>query len=120
MFMFFDKNSISNLCEFYYLELGLYPYITDSAEAVKTLFQEKHNHSKNCITVEVSQKTQKLEICVTNERSGFSTFSTDQGHKIGSIVGNEFGVMLRRKNFTNQKLFTIFTHTLSHDIHGPD
>ena len=95
-FMFFDKK-LSKSSELYYLEPGLYPSITDIVEAMNILIQERHNHSENCIKVKVSQKTQKVEICLANEASGLAFFSTDLGHILGSNVGNEFGVMLRGK-----------------------
>ena len=94
--MFFDKKlSISS--EFYYLEAGLYPSITDIVEAMKTLIQERHNRIKNCIAVKVSRETQKVEISLPNERSGLAFFSTDLRHIFGGNVGDEFGVMLRGK-----------------------
>ena len=58
-FMFFDKK-FSKSSEFYYLEPGLCPSITDIVEAMNTLIQEKHYHSENCITVKVSPRTQKI------------------------------------------------------------
>ena len=61
------------------------------------LIQERHSHSKNCIKVKVSRRTQKVEIYFANEGSGLAFFSTDLGHIFGSNVGNEFGVMLRGK-----------------------
>ena len=94
--MFFD-NKLSNSSKFYYLEPGLYPSITDTVEAMNILIQERHNHSENCIKVEVSRRTQKVEIYLANEGSGLAFFSTDLGHIFGSNVGNEFGVMLRGK-----------------------
>ena len=60
--MFFDKK-LSKSSEFYYLEPGLYPSITDIVEAMNILIQERHNQSVNCIKVKVSRKTQKVEIC---------------------------------------------------------
>ena len=83
--------------EFYYLEPGFYPSITNILEAMNLLIQEKHNHSKNCITVKVFRRTQKNEIYLANEGSGLVFFSTDLGHIFGSNVGNECGVMLRGK-----------------------
>ena len=59
--MFFEKK-FSKSSEFYYLELGLYPSITDIVEALNTLLQERHNHRENCITVKVSRRTHKVEI----------------------------------------------------------
>ena len=95
-FMFFDKK-LSKSSEFYYLEPGLYPSITDIVEAMNILIQERHNHSENCIKLKVSRRTQKVEIYLANEESGLAFFSTDLGHILGSNVGNEFGVMLRGK-----------------------
>ena len=95
-FMFFDKK-LSKSSEFYYLEPGLYPSITDIVEVMNTLIQERHNHSENCITVKVSRRTQKNEFYLVNEGSGLAFFSTDLGHIFGSNVGMEFGVMLRGK-----------------------
>ena len=95
-FMFFDKK-LSESSEFYYLEHGLYPSITDIVEAMNTLIQGRHNHSENCIKVKVSRRTQKVEIYLANEGSCLAFFSTDLGHIFRSKVGNEFGVMLRGK-----------------------
>ena len=95
-FMFFDEK-LSKSSEFYYLELSLYPSITDIVEAMNILIQERHNYSENCITVKVYRRMQKVEIHLVNERSGLAFFSTDLGHIFGSNVGNEFGVMLRGK-----------------------
>ena len=53
-FMFFDKK-LSKSSEFFYLEPGLYPSITDIIEAMNLLIQERHNHSENCIEVKVSR-----------------------------------------------------------------
>ena len=95
-FVFFDKK-LSKSSEFYYLEPGLYPSITDIVEAMNILIQERHNHSKNCIKVKVSRRRQKVEIYLASEGSGLAFFSTDMGHIFGSNVGKEFGVILRGK-----------------------
>ena len=94
--MFSDKK-LWKSSEFYYLEPGLYPSITDIVEAMNNLIQERHNHSENCIKVKVSRRTQKVEIYLANETSGLAFFSTDLGHIFGSNNGKEFGVMLRGK-----------------------
>ena len=88
--MFFDKK-LSESLEFYYLEPGLYPSVTDIVEAMNILIQERHNHSENCIKAKVSRGTQKVEIYLANEASGLAFSSTDLGHIFGSNVGNEFG-----------------------------
>ena len=92
--MFFDKKS-SKSSEFYYLEAGLYPSITDIVEAMNILIQERHNHIENCIKVKVSRRTQKVKIYLASEGSSLTFFSTDLGHIFESNVGFEFGVMLR-------------------------
>ena len=95
-FMFFEKKLLKS-SEFYYLEPGLYPSITDIVDAMNILIQERHNHSEDCIKVKVSRRTQKVEIYLANEGSGLAFFRTDLGHIFGSNVGDEFGVMLRGK-----------------------
>ena len=95
-FMLFHKK-LSKSSEFFYLEPGLYPSITDIVETMNILIQEGHNHSQNCIKVKMSRRTQKAEIYFANEASGLGFFSTDLGHILGSNVGNDFGVMLRGK-----------------------
>ena len=95
-FMFFHKK-LSKSPDFYYLGPGLRPFDTNFVEAVNTLIQEKHNHSKTCITVKVSQTTQKNEFYVANEGVGLAFFSMNLGHIFGCNVGNEDGVMLRAK-----------------------
>ena len=94
--MFFD-NKLSKSLELFYLERALYPSFTDIVEAMNTLFQERHNHTENCIKVKMSQRSQKVEIYLSKEGSGLAFFSTALGHIFGSNVGNEFGVMLRGK-----------------------
>ena len=94
--MFFDIK-LSKSSEFYYLEAGLYPSITDIVEALNTLIQERHNHSEICITVKVSRRSQKLEIYLATEGYGLRFHNTDLGHIFGSNVGKKFGAMLRGK-----------------------
>ena len=56
--MFLDKNFSKSL-QLYYLEPGVYPFITDIVEAMNNLIQEeKQDHIENCITVKVSRGTQ--------------------------------------------------------------
>ena len=60
-----------------------------------TLSFEKHfHHSESYMTIKVSRRTQNVDICLANEKSGLAYFSWDQGHNFGSNVGNEFGVIL--------------------------
>ena len=57
-FMFFETKILSNSSEFYFLEPGLYPSITDIVEATDTLIQERQNHSESSITAEHSRRSQ--------------------------------------------------------------
>ena len=82
--MFLNKK-LSMSSEFVYREPGLYSSITDIIEAMNTFNQERHNHSENCITVKVSEKTQKVSIYLANERSGLAFFSADLGHFFGNM-----------------------------------
>ena len=124
--MFFDKNLLKS-SRFFYLEPGLYPSFTDIAEAMNILIQERHNHSENCIKVKVSRTTQKIEIYLANEGSGLAFFSTYLGHNFEPNVGNEFGVMLRRKgphkpefayNIVRIHSFMIYTDLIEYNIVG--
>ena len=125
-FMFFDKK-LSKSSKFYYLEPGLYLSITDIVEAMNTLFQERHNHTENFITVKVSRRTQKVEIYFATEGSGLAFFSTDLGHIFGSNGGNDFGVMWRGKGPHKPELaydivrihsFMIYTNLIQYNIVG--
>ena len=125
-FMFFGKK-LSKSSEFYYLEPGLYPSITDFVEAMNILIQERYNHSENCIKVKVSRRTQKNEIYLANEGSRLPFFSTDLGHNFGRNVGNEFGVTLRGKGSHKPKFaydivrihsLMIYTDLIEYNILG--
>ena len=103
--MFLEKK-LSKSLKFYYVELDLYRSITDTVKSMNTLIHGRHNHSESYITVERSRVTQKFELYFANEEFGLAFFSTDLGHVFGSKFCNDFGVILRRKNLTNQKMFT--------------
>ena len=59
--------------------------------------EERHNHDESCIPLEVSRKTQKVEIYLATEGFGLAFFNRNLGHIFVSNVFNEFGVMLRGK-----------------------
>ena len=94
--MFFDK-TLSNSLEFYYLEPGIYPSVTDIVQAMDTLIQERHNDSERCITIKVFRGFQETEIYLANEGSCLALSSIDVGHIFVVNVGNDFGRMLRGK-----------------------
>ena len=92
----FEKK-LSKSSDIFHLEPGLYPSIRDNVEAMNNLILQKQNHSENCIKVKMSRRTEKVEIYLATERSGLAPFSMGPGHIFGSNVGNEVGVMLRRR-----------------------
>ena len=95
-FKFFDEKP-SKSTSTYNLEPGLYTSITDIVEAMNTLIQERNDHNETCITVRVSRRSQKVVIILANDSSGLAFCSTDLGHIFGNNVGNEFGVLMKRK-----------------------
>ena len=95
-FKFFDEK-FSKSTSTYNLKPGLYTSITDILEAMNTLFQEKNNHKETCITVKVSRRSQKVVIILANDTSGLAFCSTDLGHIFGNNMGNQFGVLMKRK-----------------------
>ena len=60
--LIFLDTKVSKSSDLYCLTPALYLSITDIVEAMNTLIQEGHNHSKICITFKVSRRTQKVEI----------------------------------------------------------
>ena len=126
IFMVFMKKFSKSL-ELYHLVPGLCPRITGIVEATNTLNRETHKHKKNCITVEGSRGTQKLETFLENDASGFAFFSLDLRHLSGSKVGIEFEVMLRRNGthlqnfadvFARRCFFMIYGDLIEHNIGG--
>ena len=95
-FKLFDEE-LSKSTSTYNLEPGLHTSITDIVEAMNTLIQEKNNHNETCITVKVSRRSQKVKIILANDTSGLAFCSTDLGHIFGNNVGNQFGVLIKRK-----------------------
>ena len=96
-FKFFDEK-LSKSRSTYNLEPGLHTSITDIVEAMNTLIQERNNHNETCITVTVSRRSQKVVIMLANDSSGLAFCSTDLGHIFGNNVGNQFGVLMKRKH----------------------
>ena len=64
------------------------------------------------VTVKVTGRTQKVDNYFAKEEFGQAMSSTELRNICGSNVGNEFGVMLREKDLTNQNF--------SHDINSSD
>ena len=116
---FFDKK-FSKSSLFNYMQPGIYPCITDIAETMNTLIQERHNHSESCITVGVSQRTQKVKIYLANEHPGLAVPNTVWAHIFGSTIGKEIGVMSRGKGPHKPEFaYDIPRIQVSHDIHEP-
>ena len=104
-FKFFDEK-LSKSTSTYNLEPGLYTSITDIVEAMNTLIQERNKHNETCITVKVSRRSQKVVINLANDTSGLAFCSTDLRHIFGNNVGNQFGVLMKKKVPMNHNLPT--------------
>ena len=96
-FKFFDEE-LSKSTSTYNLEPGLYTSITDIVEAMNTLIQERNDHNETCITVKVSRGSQKVAIILANVTPGLAFCRTDLGHIFRNNVGNQFGVLMKRKS----------------------
>ena len=92
-FKSFDEN-FSKSTWTYNLEPVLYTFITDIAEAMHTIIQERNNHKETCITVKVSRRTHKVVTVLATDTCGFAFCSTDLGHFSDNNVANEFGVLM--------------------------
>ena len=95
-FKFFDEkfSKSTSTCS---IEPCLYTSITDIVEAMNTLIQERNNHNETCITVKVSRRTKKVVIMLANDTYALAFCSSDLGHIFGNNVGNQFGVLTKRK-----------------------
>ena len=105
--MLFYDYKLSKTTEAYYLEPGLYSSITDIAEAMNTLIQERNNHRETCITIKVSRVTQKLKVYLANEELSLETLSTDLRRISGGDIRNDLGRLMRVRFRRNQPLHTI-------------
>ena len=65
---------------------------------MNTLIQEKNNHNETCITVKIFRRSQKVVITLANDTSGLAFCSTDLGNIFGNNVGNQFGVLMKRRS----------------------
>ena len=65
---------------------------------MSTLIQEKNKHSETCITVKVSRRTQKVATLLAIDTCGLAFCGTDLGPISGNNVGNQFGVLTKRKS----------------------
>ena len=95
-FTFYDEK-FSKTTETNYLELGLYSSITGIVEALNIFIQEKNNHGDSCITNKLSRVTQKVKVYQANDESSLANFSTDMGHILGGVVGDDLGILMRGK-----------------------
>ena len=96
-FKFFDEK-FSKSTSTYNLEPGLCTSNTDIVEAVNTLIQKRNNHNETFITVDVSRRTQKVVFMLANDTSGLAFCSTNLGHICGKYVGNQFGVLMKKRS----------------------
>ena len=64
---------------------------------MNTLIQERNYHNEICITVKVFRSSQKNVIILANDTSGLAFCSTDLGHIFGNNLGNQCGVLIKRR-----------------------
>ena len=60
----FLQEKFRRLSKTYYLEPGLYRFITDTLEAMKILNHGRHKNSESSIIAKVSRRTRKVETCL--------------------------------------------------------
>ena len=92
-FMFYDEK-LSKTTEAYYLEPGLFCFITDIVEALNTIIQTRNNHKDACITIKYSRVTQKVKVYQANEELSLAIFSTDLGLLFGADVRKGLGILM--------------------------
>jgi len=95
-FLFHD-NELSKTKDYYHLEPGLYPSVTDIVEAMNSLIQNRNNHNTTCIGVKVDRRTQKVAISLVNDESSLVISSIDMGHIFGGDVRNDRGILMLGK-----------------------
>ena len=118
-FTFFEQVH-SNSSAFYFLESSLGPSILDIIEAMSMFFQERHNHSENCITVNVNRIRQKIEIPPVKEGYGLSFLRTELGHILRNNIGNDPEWCWEEQYLASQNFLRPCMHTLYYVIHRPD
>ena len=83
-----------------------------------TLLFKKDTITASYITVTVYRGRQKNETYLKNEESGLPVFKVDLRYFFDKLVCNEFGLMLRGKDLTNQNLlFKFYANSLSWCTH---
>ena len=111
-FMFFDKNLqrrfsfiIWNPVSAPPLRIFLKPW---------TLSFKRHNHSKSCIKVKVSQWTQQVEIYLGNEGSGLAFSSRTWDTILVAMLAMNLEWCWEKRDLTSQNLITTLSaYTLS-------
>ena len=112
--IFFFDRKFSKSSEFYYMEPGVFPSITDIVEAMNILNQERRNHSKNCIKVKVLEERKKLRFTLQMKNPVLHSLARiwDTISEVSLVMNLEY--CWKEKDFTNQNfLTTLLTYTLS-------
>ena len=110
----FCYKKFSNSSKFYYLEPGIYPFITDNVEAMNILVQERHNHIENCIKVKCLEKRKRLRFTLQMKHPVYHSLVRiwDTLSEVMLIKILEYG--WEGKDLTNQNLLTTLSaYTLS-------
>ena len=64
----------------------------------KYAYSKEEQPQRNRIAVKVSRRSQKVVIILANDTSGLAFCSTDLGNIFGNNVGNQFGLLMKRKS----------------------
>ena len=101
--IFFDTN-YSNSSQNFHLEPGLYHSFTDVLEAMKTLNQERHNHTETSIALKMSRKTQKVSLTSQAKDQGLNILVRTWVTFFEALLAIALEFCRERKNFTSQCL----------------
>ena len=90
-FLFHD-NDLSKTKDYYYLQPGIYPSITDIEEEMNSLIQSRKNHNTTCIGVKVDRRTQKVAFWLVVDELSLVISSIDLGHIfwVRSVMNGDF------------------------------
>ena len=112
------KKNIHCRLNFFHIQPDLYPSITKIVEAMKTLTQERHNHSESCITFKLSRRTQKLRFTFQMNHLALRSLVRTWGTFSVAMLAMNWEWCWEEKDITNQNLLTTLSE-YSHSRYTP-
>ena len=91
---FFHGKELSKTKEYYYLEAGFSPSITNIVESMNSLIQNRNNHNTTCISVKVDRRTQKVESLLVSYESCLVITSIELAHIFGGDFRNDREILM--------------------------